>query len=99
MYMSAQAKLNDMISWTKRYSGKKWCTGKDIKEAILKCLSEEDSFYFKKNELLRFKERYIDSQYPLSDTKWYSLSWYGKEMDELRCYKAEEELQKRFSGK
>ena len=69
---------------------RKYYSGKQIKDIIKKCLDDGTIIGNRRSELLAFKEKYMDSKYPISDNNLYSLSWYGNSMDELRCYKKQD---------
>ena len=65
----------------------KFYTGKQIKDIIIRCLSDETVVRNRRKELVDFANKYIHSKYPLADNTLYSLSWDGDDMDELKCYK------------
>ena len=65
----------------------KFYTGKQIKDIITRCLSDETIVGYQRRELVDFANKYIHSKYPLADNTLYSLSWDRDDMNELKCYK------------
>ena len=87
---SIYREFENMISYgSYRYGQdiRKYYSGKQIKDIIKKCLDDGTVDGSRRLELITFKEKYMDSKYPISDNNMYSLSWYGNDMVELRCYK------------
>ena len=66
---------------------RKYYTGKQIKDIITRCLSDETIVGYQRKKLVDFANKYIHSKYPLADNTLYSLSWDRDDMNELKCYK------------
>ena len=81
--MSNYEEFDDMIT----YGIRKYYTGKQIKDIITRCLSDETIVEYQRKELVDFANKYIHSKYPLADNTLYSLSWDRDDMNKLKCYK------------
>ena len=94
MYLTKNAELNDMITYGSKRNHRKYFTGKQIKDVALACLQEDAGIiccYIRKTELENFVNKYVCCDRPLSNTALYSLSWCGKDMDELWCFRKKED--------
>lgn len=76
-----------MVTYGFHFKYRKFYTGKQIKDIITHCLSDETIVRNRRKELVDFDNKYIHSKYPLADNTLYSLSWNVDNMDELKCYK------------
>ena len=85
--MSNYEEFESMITYGFHFKCRKFYTGKQIKDIITRCLSDETVMRNRRKELVDFANKYIHSKYPLADNTLYSLSWSGDDMDELKCYK------------
>ena len=85
--MSNYEEFESMITYGFHFKWRKFYTGKQIKDAIIRCLSDETIVRNRRKELVDFANKYIHSKYPLADNTLYSLSWDRDDMNELKCYK------------
>ena len=85
--MSNYEEFGGMVTYAFGLKHRKFYTGKQIKDIITRCLSDETITGYKRRELVDFANKYIHSKYPLADNTLYSLSWDGDDMAELKCYK------------
>ena len=85
--MSNYEEFESMVSYGFGLKSRKFYTGKQIKDIITRCLSDETIVGYQRRELVDFDNKYIHSKYPLANNTLYSLFWSGVNMDELKCYK------------
>ena len=85
--MSNYEEFESMLTYGSHFKCRKFYTGKQIKDIITRCLSDETVVRNRRKELVDFANKYIHSKYPLADNTLYSLSWDGDDMTELKCYK------------
>ena len=85
--MSNYEEFESMVSYRFGIKPHKFYTGKQIKDIITRCLSDETIVGYQRRELVDFANKYIHSKYPLADNTLYSLSWDRDDMNELKCYK------------
>ena len=86
-YELYHTKLQEMVS---NRSCPEYYTGKTIKDTVLKCIEVEKEFLGVANRrYLDFYDKYINSEYPLSDNGLYMLSskFVGIGDSALMCYK------------
>ena len=81
--MSNWAELEDMISYGRE---RKYFTGRQIKDIINRCLTDEMTLGSRKKELEAFKESYISCKYPLSNNGLYMLKWKEESSSMLKSY-------------
>ena len=85
--MSNYEEFGGMVTYAFGLKHRKFYTGKQIKDIITRCLSDETITGYKRRELVDFANKYIHSKYPLANNTLYSLHWSGDDMDELKCCK------------
>ena len=87
VYEELHAKLRDMISWSN--NDQKYYTGREIKDIVTKCIESEKNLGIKIREHNEFYDRYVASEFPLSNNSLYCITkkCVGIGNWVMKCYK------------